>query len=60
MTTEVKHSAADMKERIERFYQDAATRMQDLPMYNPALSVEVIGWQALNTHSGVTSGNQEL
>ena len=60
MTTEVKHSAADMKERIERFYQDAATRMQDLPMYNPALCVEVIGWQALNTHSGVNSGNQEL
>tara|TARA_B100001109_G_scaffold255677_2_gene260082 strand:+ start:13722 stop:14294 length:573 start_codon:yes stop_codon:yes gene_type:complete len=41
MTTELNSAG------ITRFYLAAAGRMRELPWFNPALRVEVVGWQAL-------------
>jgi len=36
-----------MRERIEGYYRAVATRMAELPVYNPALAVELLGWRVL-------------
>ena len=37
--------------RIQQFYEGAAMRMMDTPMYNDALQVAVLGWQRLGEQS---------
>lgn len=34
-------------EQVEAYYRQVALLMQDLPLYNPALTVAMQGWQAL-------------
>ncbi|GAB3386779.1 [NiFe]-hydrogenase assembly chaperone HybE [Azotobacter armeniacus] len=35
------------REAIEAYYRAVGTRMAELPVYNPALAVELLGWRAV-------------
>ena len=39
-------------DQVLAFYQRAAVNMADLPLYNPALTVELVGWQPLRKRDG--------
>ncbi|MGB1092291.1 MAG: [NiFe]-hydrogenase assembly chaperone HybE [Oceanobacter sp.] len=43
--------------QIEAFYRDAAGRMRDLPLFNPALEVELRGWRIIQDGEGACSGS---
>lgn len=37
-----------LEDRVLEYFRQAAVRMQDLPIYNPQLQVDVLGWQNLD------------
>lgn len=53
MPADPDHTATTVGERLAALYRDVATRMRDLPVYNPRLVVDTVGFRL---HDGAVLG----